>query len=203
METHESRDTIDTSPSPEESGSVSTGSNGGFRLSSTSALLVLGAIVAVAILAFAAFGEADEPDQVSQADELAALAFLTTDGENATLADFRGEPLVVNFFASWCAPCRAELPEFEAVHQANLDRVRFVGVNHDLDETTWRNFVAETEVTYDTVFQPEAEIFETLNAKGMPSTAFISPDGDVLHLYTGILTESLLQELIDEHLVDA
>ena len=108
-----------------------------------------------------------------------------------------------NFFASWCGPCRAELPEFERVSLANKDAVTFLGISHDLDEVTWRSFVEETSVTYDTVFQPDQELFEALDAKGMPTTAFISPDGEVLQVWTGILSEDKLQELIDLNLVEA
>lgn len=132
--------------------------------------------------------------------EVATLEFLTGDGSTAALADYRGQALVVNFFASWCPPCRAELPDFEQVHQDRRDEVTFLGVNHDLDETTWRTFVSETEITYETVFQPNTEIFTALEAQGMPSTAFVSPDGEILYLHTGLLTGDRLNELIDQHL---
>ncbi len=155
------------------------------------------ALAAVLLLAvFSSNGE----DAPTEAEGLAALAFLTADGETSNLAAFEGEPLVVNFFASWCAPCRAELPDFEETHLANGDAVTFLGISHDLDEATWRTFVEETEVTYETVFQPNTEIWTELDAKGMPSTAFIAPDGEVLHVHTGVLNQALLQDLIDEHL---
>ena len=156
-------------------------------------------IIAALALVFVVTGGDEAPAQSD--DALAAMAFLTTDGSTSTLADFRGEPLVVNFFASWCAPCRAELPDFEQVHLAN-DSVTFLGINHDLDEPTWRSFVDETEITYATVFQPETEIFDALGAAGMPSTALLSPEGEVLHLHTGLMTAETLQELIDEHLLE-
>lgn len=169
---------------------------------SLSGKALLGALAAAAVAAFlllAVFTESADPTDPGQ--EFAALAFLTSDGETSTLADFQGEPLVVNFFAAWCGPCRAELPDFESAHLANIDNVKFLGVSHDLDEQTWRNFVDETQITFETVFQPNTEIWTALDAKGTPATAFISEDGDLQFLYTGILNEALLQDLIDEHLV--
>jgi len=167
----------------------------------TMALAAVGA-VAVALLLVLVFtggdGDGDGPGEA--ASELAALGFLTTDGSTSSLAAYQGDPLVVNFFASWCAPCRAELPDLERVHLARQDDIRFVGINHDLDETTWRSFVEETEITFETVFQPDTEIFTALDAKGMPTTVLLSADGEVLHLHTGLLTDDLLEELIDEHL---
>ena len=199
---------MDTTPSTPETGDDQPGRNetGG------SGRVVLAAIVAAVVAAFflfAAFSGGDDDPAAgapgagagAAASPIANLAFTTENGEAADLATFQGRPLVVNFFASWCAPCRAEMPEFEAVHLANVDSVKFLGVNHDIDEATWKGFVNETEITFETVFQPNTEIWTTLDAKGMPSTAFISADGEVKHLYTGVLNEELLQELIDEHLL--
>lgn len=192
----------DTESSPGiESSSTAGDTNGSGRL----VLWAAGIAVVAAFFLFVAFSGGDDggsPSGDGVASPIANLAFTTEDGGTADLASFSGEPLVVNFFASWCAPCRAEMPEFEQVHLANIDRVKFVGVSHDIDEATWKGFVEETEVTFETVFQPNTEIWSTLDAKGMPSTAFISADGEVQYLYTGVLNEELLQELIDEHLLE-
>lgn len=170
-------------------------------------ILILGgvALVAVLLFALASGGSDSEPASETAAGDsgFASLVFLNADGTEGSLADYSGQPLVVNFFAAWCPPCRAELPEFEAVSQANSDRVRFIGVSHDLDQVTWRSLIEETGVTFDTVFQPNQELFEAFDAKGMPTTAFISPDGEVLQVWTGILSDDKLQELIDENLAEA
>jgi thiol-disulfide isomerase/thioredoxin len=130
----------------------------------------------------------------------ANIPFTTVDGVTGTLADYQGEPMVVNFFASWCPPCRAELPDFEAVSQDN-PAVTFVGVSHDLDETSWRSLVAEVDISYDTVYQPGTEIWTELGGRAMPTTVFISADGEVLESHAGLLTAERLQQLIDELLL--
>ncbi len=169
-------------------------------MSPLSMALAAVAAVAVAVALVLAFsGSDDDGAAIGSNGELDSLAFLTTDGTTSTLAEYRGDALVVNFFASWCAPCRAEMPDLEQVHLARQDEVRFIGINHDLDEATWRSFVDETEVTFETVFQPDTEIFTALDAKGMPTTALVSADGEVVYLHTGLLTDELLEELIDEH----
>lgn len=163
---------------------------------------VIGVVAALGLVAAVTAGGSGG-DGGGDATELVGLEFLTSDGSMGTLADYEGEPLVVNFFASWCAPCRAEMPDLEAVHLAHLDTVTFLGVNHDLDEATWRSFVVESEVTYDTVYQPGTELFSALGAQGMPSTAFVTPDGEVVHLHTGLLTDTALEDLIAEYLEEA
>jgi len=163
--------------------------------------LVGAAIVAVVGLLFALSGGDDStPSDEEAFPNVLDLAFTNEDGTTGTLADFEGEPLVVNFFASWCAPCRAELPDFEEVHVASNDAVQFIGINHDIDETSWRSFVEETQLTYPTVFQPDTEIWRTLELLGTPATIFITPEGEVVHTFTGVLDQKLLKELIAEHL---
>ena len=154
----------------------------------------LAVIGAVALLAVFSGGGTAEADSVTE------LVFINQDGSTGTLADFQGEPLVVNFFASWCAPCRAELPDLEAVHVAGGGEVQFVGVNHDIDQSSWLSLINEVGLTYPTVFQPEQEIWETLNLFGMPATVFMSADGEVVYTFSGVLNQEVLKELIAEHL---
>ncbi len=154
-------------------------------------------VVAVALLSVAFGGDGDD-----SADELGfgEIVFTTEDGSTGMLDDHLGEGVVVNYFASWCAPCRAELPDFQAVHEQVGDDVTFLGVNTDINESTWRSFVAETAITYETVFDPSRELFLAMQAKGMPTTVFLSPDGEILDSHTGILSQERLLELIDLHL---
>jgi thiol-disulfide isomerase/thioredoxin len=174
----------------------------GSRRNLTRPLIVLGALAVGAALVLVAVlssgrndGSAAAPDDISQ------LVFITEDGSTGTLADHLGKALVVNFFASWCAPCRAEMPDIEAAHQAYGEEVAFLGVSHDLDETSWRSFVAETEVTYPTVLQPGQELWTELELIGLPATILIDPDGQVVYEYSGIIDETRLNDLIDEHLL--
>ncbi len=163
--------------------------------------LGLVAVAAVALVALLTSGGDDATDPAIEAtDELSSLVFLHEDGSDGTLADFRGEPVVLNFFASWCAPCRAELPDFVAVNDEADGSVQFVGVNADLDEATWLAFVDEFALTYPTVFQPNLEIHEHLGLLGHPATVLLDENGEVVHTFTGVLTEESLKELIDEHL---
>ncbi len=190
--------TIDPIPEPAES-SASTGSGGGPSVATLigAGAAALAAIGFLALLFFDGPG-ADAGDGVSDTG-LGQSAFLAEDGSTVTLVEFQGEPLIVNFFASWCGPCRAEMPDFEQVHMARQDEVVFLGISHDLDQGTWKALVEETGVTFETVFQPQQELYTALDAKGMPTTVFFSPTGEVVYQHTGLLTDDRLEELIDEH----
>ncbi len=184
----------------EPADSPDEGAGGGSRLP-----LILGtiAVVAVAAIALAFSGGDDDTGATAgpgTGNEIDGLVFINEDGTEGTLADFEGQPLVVNFYASWCAPCRAELPDFDEVHVEADGRVQFLGVNHDIDDASWKSFLEELPLTYPTAFQPEQELWESLNLFGMPATAFVTADGEVVHTFSGVLDQASLKGLIAEHL---
>lgn len=189
---------------PQESPNGEPAERGAFT--GRSILIAVAGAVLTIVLLFALLADGSSTgtgDEAVTNSQFESLVFLNTDGTDGSLADYAGEPLVVNFFAAWCGPCRAELPEFQRVSDSNEGTVRFVGISHDLDEVTWRSFVDEVGITFDTAFQPDQGLFKAFDAKGMPTTAFISAEGEVLQVWTGILSEEKLQELIDENLVEA
>lgn len=126
--------------------------------------------------------------------------FETFEGASTSLLEFAGEPLVVNFWASWCPPCIAEMPEFERVHVDRRDEVRFIGLNTQDNLTQAEALVEQTGVTYDLGLDPEGALFNDFEVIAMPSTYFVNAAGAVVHRHAGILSEQQLQDLIDEHL---
>jgi thiol-disulfide isomerase/thioredoxin len=115
-----------------------------------------------------------------------------------------GAPMVVNFFAPWCAPCVDEMPAFERVHQDVGDEVTFTGlaVPPDLDEAV--DTVAATGVTYPTYADSLDDALLFFEGINMPTTVFLGADGEVLHVNTGPLTEDELRaELADRFGTDA
>jgi thiol-disulfide isomerase/thioredoxin len=115
-----------------------------------------------------------------------------------------GAPMVVNFFAPWCAPCVDEMPAFERVHQDVGDEVTFIGlaVPPDLDGAV--DTVAATGVTYPTYADSLDDALLFFEGINMPTTVFLGADGEVLHVNTGPLTEDELRaELADRFGTDA
>jgi cytochrome c biogenesis protein CcmG/thiol:disulfide interchange protein DsbE len=111
-------------------------------------------------------------------------------------SDLKGQVSLVNFFASWCVPCRKEMPAFEAVSAGLKDRVAFVGVNHLDDRQGALRMVADTGVTYPTGYDPEGRVAATYGLFGMPTTLFVAPDGRLLETYTGELSRDQLEKSI-------
>jgi len=122
----------------------------------------------------------------------------TFEGDVVTLGSYAdGRPLVVNFFASWCGPCVREMPGFEAVHLRRGHEVRFVGVNLQEAPRPALDLVAQTGVTYDAVRDVEGELFRAAKGFSMPTTVFLTADGEVIDVRGGELSQRALDSMID------
>ena len=151
------------------------------------------AILALAISAAAcSSAEASLPDN----SEIFSPA-----GTSVTLEEFHGTPVVLNFFAAWCPPCQAEMPDFEVVSQAHADHVQFVGVSRDFTTDAWLEVVEATGVTFPTYAQPSEELFLASGGLGMPTTVFLDSEGQVKKVHSGPLSMERLDSLINELLV--
>jgi cytochrome c biogenesis protein CcmG/thiol:disulfide interchange protein DsbE len=117
-------------------------------------------------------------------------------GAPISLADLDG-PAVVNLWATWCVPCRTEIPDFEAVHQRRRDEVRFVGIN--VGETTDQAiaFLAEVGATYEQFLDADGGAATELEAITLPVTVVIDGNGDVTTRSVGAIDQDELDDAID------
>jgi thiol-disulfide isomerase/thioredoxin len=136
----------------------------------------------------------------AEAERLPALSIDSlTGGDVIRLSDIEG-PAVVNLWATWCAPCRAEIPHFEEVHQARSDEVTFIGVNVGEGSDDAAAFIDEVGATYGQFLDSGGEVAVALRATSMPLTVVINGDGVVTTRHLGPLDQSGLNEAIDEAL---
>jgi thiol-disulfide isomerase/thioredoxin len=123
------------------------------------------------------------------------------DGSTATLADYRGRPLVVNFFASWCAPCVREMSDFEQVHRDLSRRVAFLGVNVRDRVDDGRSIVARTGVSYDVARDPRGDLLQRLGGAAMPTTALFDAQGRLILLQSRTYDAAGLRSAIEKKLL--
>jgi len=157
-------------------------------------LLVVGLLVSAVVLG-APKGNTDPAEW-----DLPAMGPTAEVQERVALTDFRGTPTVVNFFASWCTACDAELPGFARLSKALEGQVAFVGI--------------ASQETGDPMFMPRRHgidwwplardigggtgsgLSTALGARGMPLTAFYDADGTLLRVQIGAVSESQLSDMI-------
>jgi thiol-disulfide isomerase/thioredoxin len=112
-----------------------------------------------------------------------------------------GRPTVVNVWASWCIPCRSETPLLVEAHHAFSDRINFVGVDVQDDQKSAAAFLAEFDVPYPNLFDPQATVRTALGGRGVPITYFIGSDGGIVATHIGVIDEQQLALQLDELLV--
>lgn len=121
-----------------------------------------------------------------------------SDGETVTLSDLQGQAVILNFWATWCAPCRAEMPALERVYQAGQDKGLVVlGVNQMEPKERVERFLAEMKVTFPIVLDFDAEVGRIYRVYAMPTTYFIDRQGVIRDVVIGgPLSEALLQSKV-------
>ncbi|MAF76452.1 MAG: redoxin [Idiomarinaceae bacterium] len=108
------------------------------------------------------------------------------DGDNLRLSEERGNIVIVNFWASWCGPCREELPEFEALYQNYADMgVTVYAVNVDDQSEKANKLLEDISVSFPVLYDPDGEVSELYDVSAMPTTVMIDRDGVARLMHKG------------------
>ena len=122
-------------------------------------------------------------------------------GEPFELSELRGQLVVLNFWASWCPPCRWEMPAFERMYQHYRDRgVAFVGVAVSDFTRPAKAFVAKTGTTYPVGLDATGEIARAYRVTSMPTTIFIDSQGNIVRRLNNAANEAVLRIFIEGQL---
>ena len=123
----------------------------------------------------------------------------TFKGTKISLEDLRGKPVVINFWASWCPPCRIEAPLLERTWRAYKDRgVVFIGVDIQDREEDALAYIREFDITYPNGPDPNGEITIDYGVSGLPVTFFVSRTGEIVRRWVGAIERSVLISSIEE-----
>ncbi|MBE6708514.1 MAG: TlpA family protein disulfide reductase [Ruminococcaceae bacterium] len=142
--------------------------------------------------------EAETGDDASD-DSLLAPDFtvIDTEGNEVKLSNFRGKPVVLNFWASWCPPCKSEMPDFNKKYKEIGDKVQFMMVNctDGSRETvdTAKEFIKSTDYTFPVFFDTKLDASMKYGASSIPLTFFINSKGELVTYATGMLSAADLE----------
>lgn len=129
---------------------------------------------------------------------LPASVLRTYDGGELRLSDLAGKPLVVNFWGSWCVPCRQEAPVLERVWQTTRDRgVTFLGVSVWDAERDSVRFIEELNITYLNAADTGGQLAIELGLTGIPETYFVDASGRIVDRWIGPVREEQLMAMVE------
>jgi peroxiredoxin len=148
--------------------------DGGYRMLRSITVLLAGGILASLAVAGTLSGPAP------------SFTLESRDGEAVTLADLQGDVVMINFWATWCGPCRQEMPHLEALHQ-RYGSLGFtlLGVNVEDNRDGADKFLRDTPVTFPVLFDPKNEVSKLYDVVAMPSTVLVARDGTMRFIHHG------------------
>lgn len=144
-----------------------------------------------------------------------AFDFTLTDqyGNKHTLSDYKGKVVFLNFWATWCPPCRKEMPDIEELYKKynfNKDEVVFLGVanpsskdypnNQDVEKAEIISFLEENGYSFPTVFDERGEVLQNYNISAFPTTFMIDKEGNIYGYIPGMMTKDIMLNVIEETL---
>ena len=137
-----------------------------------------------------------EPGSESEPERLPALALpCLAKGPDVEIARLGGRPTVINLWATWCVPCRREMPALQAAHARHPD-VQFLGVDTK-DRNDWaQEFLPLVKVRYPQVVDSDGRLLAALRSPGLPVTVVLNRDGRVVGRQIGKISEARLEQLI-------
>ena len=153
--------------------------------------------VALAVIVLLAYGlDTQSPLESREAPDFALETF---GGETLALRELRGQVVVLNFWASWCKPCRAEAPALESAWERYAGRgVAFVGVNANDLEKNALGFIEKYGLSYVNGPDDHSRIARAYRVRAVPETFFIDQEGSLAKRHIGEITEEQLQLSIEE-----
>lgn len=121
-------------------------------------------------------------------------------GETIRLSDFKGKPILLNFWATWCGPCRAEFPELQAAAVEQKEKVAIIGINMTTNDTPSQvpAFVAEFGVTFPIALDETGEVSRTYQVTGLPTSIFIDRDGMVREVRLGAINKAYIEAMLSK-----
>lgn len=145
-----------------------------------------------------------KPNNASSENIVQADDFIVYDSEmnEVKLSDFFGKPIVINFWASWCGPCKSELPAFDAIYEKYGDEVVFMMINLTDGQrdtvSSIKEFVSDNGYSFPVYYDIEYDASNTYGVRSIPQTVLINADGSLYDIRVGAMSEVVLENYIKQ-----
>jgi peroxiredoxin len=160
----------------------------------------VGTLVLVASLVAACSGAgAGEPQGINKGNRARDFTLETLDGDAVSLEDHRGSVVLINFWATWCPPCRAEIPDIQAIYDERQgDGFVVLGVNVEETRDQVEPFVGEFNITYPVLLDESGRLLKMYRATGLPMSVIVDQEGVIHARHVGYLSAAQLESYLAE-----
>jgi cytochrome c biogenesis protein CcmG/thiol:disulfide interchange protein DsbE len=135
---------------------------------------------------------------VAQVQAAVDFSLQTPDGRTLQLSDYRGQVVLLNTWATWCPPCRDEMPDLEAYYRKRqADGFVVLAVNSQESAETVAAFLEKNDFTFPVLLDPDGVVMKHYGIRGLPTSFFIDRDGTVRGVWSGQLSPERLCEIVD------
>lgn len=142
--------------------------------------------------------QSEAPQTEAQPEAAPDFSLQTLNGRTVRLSDYRGQVVLLNTWATWCPPCRDEMPDLEAYYrQHQADDFVVLAVNSQESAGTVATFLEEHDFTFPVLLDPGGVVMRDYDVLGLPTSFFIDREGAVRGVWTGKLSPARLKELVD------
>jgi peroxiredoxin len=144
----------------------------------------------------------DAKQGLTQGDLAPDFTLTTLDGEEVKLSDYQGKKVILNFWATWCPPCKAEMPHMEQYYEKNAkkEKVEILAVNltsQDEGEKAVQQFVDGYELTFPILMDEKGDIGDEYRAFTIPTTYMIDTNGLIQHKIVGPMNEEMMGKMVE------
>lgn len=176
-------------------------------------ILTAGLLVGAGLAIFIYFAFDLSNDDAGQLDELpgaslpesAAVGAPAPDfelnnlaNETIRLSDLRGKIVVINFWATWCEPCKVEMPFFEELYSSSQKKLEILAVNFDEPSQQVQQFAEEYQLSFPILLDPGGNVQNLYRVRGYPTTFMLDEEGIVRYHHIGLITEGQLDQYLSE-----
>jgi len=176
-------------------------------------ILTAGLLVGAGLAVFIYFAIDLSNDDAGQADELPGVSLTESaavgapapdfelnnlENEPVRLSDLRGKIIVINFWATWCEPCKVEMPFLEKLYSSSQKQLEILAVNFDEPYQQVQQFAEEYQLSFPILLDPGGNVQNLYRVRGYPTTFMLDEEGIVRYHHIGLITEGQLDQYLSE-----
>jgi peroxiredoxin len=138
----------------------------------------------------------DVQNSLRAGDRAPDFSLVSLSGETVPLSQYEGRPLMINFWATWCAPCKVEMPLLQSRYEQHSDDLAILAIDYDEPKDVVQNFAGQLGLKFPILLDPGGKINDLFLVEGYPTSFFIDSSGVIQAVHVGQLTSQLLDQYL-------